>query len=341
MDKNSDSSTDDMQNTQQGIFSTPELTVDTEKLAQNAEVTKEASRAKIASIFANTETGQQAQKLNDAMNVGAEHVTEDIVIDSGRKKKSKVPIIMAIVALALIAVGVGAWFLVQNLGNQSKETPLTAFNSYREYLEKGPELKDNEDDTNRWYVFEMNNIGLSMKDRQQYIADLEKKYQTYLDLLDKQTSSAGNLALIKAESQNYKVKLSLVLKLNYLDLVDKELLSVYAGEGAGEALGFIAAQTQIETQDTFVKQLSSKLEEYLQISFTINELYNAHGCLMDDTIDYLCEEQLMSDNLTYAQTLQTQNTVLGQLMQQLAIVNRSIQIETTSIENELGAIYEN
>ena len=216
-----------------------------------------------------------------------------------------------------------------------------AFNSYREYLEKGPELKDNEDDTNRWYVFEMNNIGLPMKDRQQYIADLEKKYQTYLDLLDKQTSSAGNLALIKAESQNYKVKLSLVLKLNYLDLVDKELLSVYAGEGAGEALGFIAAQTQIETQDTFVKQLSSKLEEYLQISFTINELYNAHGCLMDDTIDYLCEEQLMSDNLTYAQTLQTQNTVLGQLMQQLAIVNRSIQIETTSIENELGAIYEN
>ena len=160
-------------------------------------------------------------------------------------------------------------------------------------------------------------------------------------MLDKQTSSAGNLALIKAESQNYKVKLSLVLKLNYLDLVDKELLSVYAGEGAGEALGFIAAQTQIETQDTFVKQLSSKLEEYLQISFTINELYNAHGCLMDDTIDYLCEEQLMSDNLTYAQTLQTQNTVLGQLMQQLAIVNRSIQIETTSIENELGAIYEN
>lgn len=121
MDKASDSSTDSKQNEQQGIFSTPELTVDAEKLAQNAEVTKEASRAKIASIFANTETGQQAQKLNDAMNVGAEHVTEDIVIDSGRKKKSKVPIIMAIVALALIAVGVGAWFLVQNLGNQSKE----------------------------------------------------------------------------------------------------------------------------------------------------------------------------------------------------------------------------
>ena len=64
MDKNSDSSTDDMQNTQQGIFSTPELTVDTEKLAQNSETTNEASRVKIASIFANTKTGKQAQMLN-------------------------------------------------------------------------------------------------------------------------------------------------------------------------------------------------------------------------------------------------------------------------------------
>lgn len=98
----------------QGIFSTPELTVDTEKVNQASAASEEKARSRVASIFANTETGKQAQKLNDAMGMNSQPVDGDIVIDNrGRKKRSKVPIIVAVVVLVLAGVGVGVYFLLQ------------------------------------------------------------------------------------------------------------------------------------------------------------------------------------------------------------------------------------
>lgn len=98
----------------QGIFSTPELTVDTENIAPtNTEETK----SRVASIFANTDAGRSAEQLNNAMSVNSQPVTEDVVINNGPRKRSKVPIIVAIIVLVLAAVGAGTYFLAQTLGD--------------------------------------------------------------------------------------------------------------------------------------------------------------------------------------------------------------------------------
>lgn len=182
MDKDSNPSNDDAQNQQRGIFSTPELTVNTEKITADIEAAAETSRAKIASIFANTETGKQAQRLNDAMGVSAAPATEDIVIDNGIKKKKKWTIVVAVTALVLAAVGVGWHFLLQDKTPRVNTDYKSAFYSYANFFlhntESSSEIEGLYQYGDTYYIGTLRNEAQI----DEHFAKSEEKYQQFLEV---------------------------------------------------------------------------------------------------------------------------------------------------------------
>lgn len=126
----------------QGIFSTPELTVDAEKISQ-ANTNTEQKR--VASFFANTDAGQRSQKLNNAMGISSQPITEDLVIQNEPKKKSKLPIILAVMVLIAVIGGMVGWIIMSNdeqtsTANVTIEEARQKFDRFATYILFGEEI---------------------------------------------------------------------------------------------------------------------------------------------------------------------------------------------------------
>ena len=316
---------------QQGIFSTPELTVDAEKIAQNSEATNEASRAKIASIFASTETGQQAQRLNDAMEANSEPVTEDIVIDAGSKKKSKAPIIVAVVALVLVAVGVGAWFLMQNLGNQPKETPLGAFNNYLKLAQDGPEnvpVVDAEASTNntttKWFLLRIANAGLQKSETKEYLDKVKQAYETFYKLYSVVPNAQTNLA------NTYRSVLLLYINLNNLMVLTDTLAAKYLDDSPNAAYNYIQSFSRTDEMTSLEEDGMEQLKLYLEAELSMLSIADTNDCIIGGTFDDFCRTNLAETSTAYQEALSKQqaagnrmagiSTALGKLLQDQASI---------------------
>lgn len=94
MDNDKQKSAENSASPRPGIFSTPDLTVDTEKLAQ-AVPSADSNKSRIASVFANTDATRQAQQST----ITSTPLEGDIVLNGTPKKRSKVPIIILIAAI--------------------------------------------------------------------------------------------------------------------------------------------------------------------------------------------------------------------------------------------------
>lgn len=317
---------------QQGIFSTPELTVDAEKLSQDTEAAKEASRAKIASIFANTETGQQAQRLNDAMEANAEPITEDIVINNGVKKKKKWPIVVGVLVVVAAVVGVGTWLFVQSLGGQVKETPLEAFNKYLALAKDGPENKPSGDaeagsanmPSNKWFLREVSNAGLQKNEAESYLQAVESAYARFYELYSKDSNSQMTL------TNKYREILNVYVDLNSTARLADELASKFLDDSPNAAYNYVQSFSDTDSMTVLEKDGVNQLRAYLEAELSMLSISDTSGCVAEGVLDTSCRANLVETSEAYREPLQEQqqasqnmatvSMTLGKLLQDQALV---------------------
>ena len=109
-----------------GIFSTPELTVNTENAAVEGTELSDENKSRIAAAFQSTDATQKQQEAQ-AMNAAAlaasdipSTATGDIKLQGEKKRRKKWPVVVLLVLL-LALIGGGVWYWLQ--GQQSNETP--------------------------------------------------------------------------------------------------------------------------------------------------------------------------------------------------------------------------
>lgn len=339
MDKGSQSSAGDTNTERRGIFSTPELTVDTEKIAGSTEAAAEASRAKIASIFANTETGRQSQRLNDAMVANSQPATEDIVINNSPKKKRRWPIVLVILALVAVAGGVLTFFLTQMRPSPSAATPLSLFEDYINYAKYGPQGDSTSEDTSQanavsWYIDGLHDMGLTMDEISSYLTELDKRYQNFLkvDIHDGLADDGLVLhqRLLSALSDYYS-----------LDRFESEVVNKYLHEGDNAAQQYIeevapAAAMQSNESENILDMAKSLEHNYLNARLSVLRRYKVHGCITEAELDIACT--LDNTDFQTQQEEQLANEIRSSLASLMPLLQNHYHSSAEAILNSLERV---
>lgn len=318
-----------------GIFSTPELTVDTEKIAQN---TNNSEKSRVASIFANTDAGQRSQKLNNAIGVSSQPITEDLVIQNEPKKKSKMPIVVALVVLILAAVGGVTYFVMQSITNNPAvaQTPQEAFEQYINALQTGPErpgndITDSSETTDDWSIFDLPSSGLQFGDYKKYIDDLQSKYDIFLDTAKRLSSETLDVA------SGYANLLRLAIVYNSLSVFRTEILNTYLKDGGNAAYEY--AQNIVPKDDydnQAINNVSNLVVNYFLSEQKMIQIYSVQDCIIGSTVDDVCVSELESTNSAYQELLSEQLNIRNSLNSYVNVFESFFSTKT----NELNILVE-
>lgn len=319
--------------TQQGIFSTPELTVDMDKIAQDDEAAAAASRAKIASIFANTETGQQAQRLNDAMFANSQPATEDIVLDNGSKKRKKWPVVALVTILLAAVCGLVGYFLTNHSGGT--DTVAKSFATYKDYLVSGPEnLRDKNPEEGTWFVFVLPQINdISDEDIINYTTSLTESYSTFFNTFNKNKTSYPDELINKVN--NYSGMLYTVANIASFSAMDTRIRQLAYNEASAEIDSLVSQvaplpnQREIETDD-----IAFTFNQYFTTGKSLFENLVKAGCTKNGRIDFECAsiDELSTE---YAQFAETYEDLYFKISQVSASLQEDFMSETEAISSEV------
>ncbi len=327
----------------QGIFSTPELSVDAEKIAQdNTAAAAESSRAKIASIFANTETGKQAQRLNDAMIANTVPATEDIVLDNGPKKRRKWPIVLAVVVLLAVVGGAVGYFVVGGVPEEKKrETLASLFGDYRKYLVDGPEsIDENEDaeDTantgSEWFLFNLENSDLTTSEQDGYITELKKRYRVFAD-----TAKEKNV-IPREQLSMYTGTLNALVSILQINVLSQKVLDSFLEGGAGTAYRYVEEISNDIYDDSASNSLTvvaNALKDFLSAQLTLIEIYSNNQCIENGLIDYTCNFIGDGANSAVSEAQQQQDSASLVMQYNLSNLENSLKTNTRVIGDVLEA----
>lgn len=250
---------------QKGIFSSPDLSVNSENLNDIKPELSEENKSRIASAFAKTDATQKQDQLAEQMseqdaisgtvlpagalgsangaglnsNSTASTATGDIRL-TGVKKKSKLPLVLAALALIAVIGGVAAWLVLGRSG-QSSNQPVTAkeaFSAYVDYLKNGPEnlRSDQErDDNDEYFLFGVtNNNIVSEAELSSYLKELTAKYDTFSSMI------GGVESLGEVNLDQYSRMLTLFVKSASLRDLRQGLLDRYLDAGPNSAYNYIS-----------------------------------------------------------------------------------------------------
>lgn len=278
----------------QGIFSSPDLTVDTGKIAQTSS-DNSRDKSRVTSFFASTDASQRAQQLNNAMNVSEAEQAGDVVVDNGTpKKNSKLPIIMAIIVLVAVVVGLVGYAATKITepredGETSEEakTPLELFQSYADYAKNGPQTdgSDNNQADERWYIDDLYSEEASAVAIDEYVTELKTRYDSFLGKNDREDLAEGLVA--------HQQLLDTVVIYYSLDKINNELANIYMNDGDSVAQKYIKDLTPLasnqDEESTGVLGLAQGLEyDYLNARLNVLRYYKAGGCIKNAELDDEC-----------------------------------------------------
>lgn len=316
-----------------GIFSTPELTVNAENITQQ---NNEETKSRVASIFANTDAGKQAQRLNDAMDAQTVSVTEDLVIRNEPKKKSKLPIILLILVLVVAGVGGLMWVLMNSGADNMnpRQTPSNAFANYIELLEKGPELPASDEEnadsqTGKWSIFKLSQSGLQTSEQQKYTAELTERYKTFLEAINASTGVPDSL---KEQAALYEKLLNLVIQYNAIGLLENEIVDKYIKDGAESSYQY--ASTIVDTvfsNNHSLQKIAELLNNYLVDEYKMVEYYDYSDCISHNEINYFCVAELELTNASYAEVATRQQDTRKMLNAYVTVLEAAFDDSTDNL----------
>lgn len=324
----------------QGIFSTPELTVDTEKIAPNPQ---SRDQSRVAAFFANTEASQRAQNPNNSPaangNIIPATATEDIVIDNGKQKNKKIPLIIAaVVAAVLVIAGIATAFVIDN---SNKSAVFASFNDYLTYLENGPADNSIEglDSLPTYYLFVVDDLALNNTAKQEYIDDLINKYQIFSDQLTETNLDINGVShdvIIERTRSNFVV-LKAVSNVLLIDTLQDQLLNTYVTSGKNAAYNFIQEQFAIDSDIEIVSSLVGYLQQYFSVELSLLDIYYNYGCINGVSISATCRIELTKINNTFNELIAQQEQLLYLIQAYYTQVQYTFQGSTERLTNIFGS----
>ena len=272
-----------------GIFSTPELTVDSENVP-DPNVISDDDKSRVATVFQKTDASARrhaiAEEMNEAALAAADipsTATGDIKLPGGKKKHKKAPLII-ILALMVLAVG-GGFFAAWQMGwigggEAHHETALQAFATYKDYLIDGPSKSEDTNEESAWFLFTIPESELSLEQKKEYFTELEKRFSDF---------EARSSEKLGERLGNYKELFRLAIIQPSLEIYASNLADEYIKGGSEAAYNYIQNSASSDSQLPMSKPLLSALETYLDASLTVLEIYETAGCIHDNVIDFGCE----------------------------------------------------
>lgn len=329
-----------------GIFSTPDLTVDANNLAQP---TPSNDKNRIASLFANTKTGRESQRLNDAMGMNnvnnSQPLEGDLVIQNNPKKKSKLPLILLVIVLLAAVIGVTSWIIISNhsrdQGVATEDAPATmqeAFDRLSDLIENGPENLREVNTSGQWFLYSLNDLGLADTERKDYLTDLRKNLKYYEEFVHK-----GHDATLQEQTTNFSYTLNSMI--NALDLTSlaNEVLDKFVADGSNAAYSYINA---IVDEDAEVRRGPSYstdqlIHQYLSGQLSLIELYDKSGCIDNGNIDYSCVVDTGDTNNTLATLQWSQDDTRKSINSNLPALQSQLRSALSTLINSMKAENDN
>lgn len=331
-DNDTNSGANSSDSAQGGIFSTPDLTVNAENVAQPTQGGDE--RKRVASIFANTDTGRQAQRLNDAMEAQTAPVTEDLIINNGPKKKRKWGVVVLVVMALVAVVGVVSLVLLSNnltgQSQQSPATPLAAFEDYRQFLIDGSSGENAIDGD--WLIFYFGDSGMNNQDMNKYANSVLEKFQSFL-----KTSDANKINLT-TNIANYSYLLNLFIRTGNLKNLKQDLLEHFVDGGATSAYEYItmvSSPPQSSEKGSPAVIVNDMLKKYLEAELSLVEQYDGWKCIDGYSVSLECVYDNSAYSDTYTTTLQQQSKAYSGMTSYVKILRAPFSEMTDSILSEL------
>lgn len=292
---------------QGGIFSTPDLTVDTEKLAQinqANQVTSAASdKTRVASFFANTDATKQAQQSV----ITAQPLEGDLVINNV-PKKSKMPIIVMVVLLVISMIGIVVLFAVNRPESKDSYSQVkTAFLEFSNFVLNGQvssgELDDSCIEEETCYFMQAAQSKEAFEKFYSDSAELRGQLEKALAIWDEKTSTdeqndginSGNLetglinkARLAQEISNLIDAYDFIrLYAGYDALTKNDIEKYYLENGESDTQKYIANFYENDHKNKYFRELS---KEGLMMSEAVLDniaMYAQYGC-MDDFMNSIC-----------------------------------------------------
>jgi len=339
--KNSDRNTSSEQGG--GIFSTPDLSVNTENLPNAEAALSEDNKSRIAAAFRGTEASQkqtQAREMNEAALARSDipsTATGDIKLPGEKKKHKKAPLIIVAI-LALLAVGGGVVWLIGNLSMPTKQTVIQTFMHYVDYMEDGPENESH--DLVKPALLHMEENGYTSNEQEQFTKNARQLFQDFRTMFDKSNLSldANFKQAMDNKLNQYSELLDFIIVYNNLYINNAALLGVYISNGRDAAIQSI---TQMLPKYEYNEQLQypiEKISDYWHKNIAIYDLYSQYGCIDGATLDMGCASAIFDPELRQLSSYNEMIIDGISLYYNLAI--RNFQAATKEIKASLEAIDE-
>ncbi|MEY8388110.1 hypothetical protein AALC17_12580 [Oscillospiraceae bacterium 38-13] len=334
---------------QKGIFSSSELSVNSENLEEIKPELSEENKLRIASAFAQTDATQKHDQLSEQMagqdavsgtvipaggfgsnsNSTASTATGDIRIP-GVKKKSKWPLVLAALVILAAVSGVVAWLVIGKPPTNGQKTPSQLFEDYKNYLVVGPEqsstaAEENTTPSQVWFLFRLPESELTVDEQEAYIAELKNKYAEFKNACSGQICEQLN---------SYGQILTLALTAPSIDIYVSQLTQEYIQNGSEVAYTYIQSVTNFDSQSTLAISIFSALDRLLSTGLSLLEVYQTEGCIVDGVMDSACETAL-NDNQAHYDILRQQDAALRMLESSARAVTITFQQNTENIQKAL------
>ena len=340
---------------QKGIFSSPDLSVNSENLEEIKPELSDENKSRIASAFAQTDATQKHDQLSEQIaeqdavsgtvipaggigsasdagfgnNATTASASGDIRLP-GQKKSRKWPLLILTALVVLGIGGVVAWLMMGKPPTNRQKTPSQLFEDYSNYLVVGPEqsstvAEEDTDPSQTWFLFRLPESELTVDEQGAYIAELKNKYAEFKNACSGQICEQLN---------SYGQILTLALAAPSIDIYVSQLTQEYIQNGSEVAYTYIQSVTNFDSQSTLATSISSALGRFLSTGLSLLEVYQTEGCIVDGVMDAACEIAL-NDNQAHYDILRQQNAALRMLENSVRAINITFQQNTESIQKAL------
>lgn len=231
--------------------------------------------------------------------------TGDIVLRGEDKGNKHIPIIIAVVILAVFIIGGLAMLATSLLGSKvpTKDAVIEDFVAFRAYLEEGPaNLEDYfdpaEKDEDEWFFEALADSSASVERRSEYANELKHKYQKFQETLD--AASQGNTIILSDDLKNDLSNFGhIVAMINIYfsqNQINQKVLATYSTDGKDSAEALVEQLiTDSNTRHDISNTYFNMLNHYYDNQIKLYEYYGQYGCIVDQEVDSDCATEHEND----------------------------------------------
>ncbi len=277
-----------------GIFSTPDLTIETENIPEATISDRANNKSRISAAFAQTDATQQNQALLEGrQNSFASTATGDIKV-GGAKKKNKMPLLI-IAAIAVVAVIGGAMAILMGGGGKKFVTigdAKTKFINYATYIlfDDTLDVLDGEFERNHSYELsrQVSKESLDFAFWEKATDLLENAISDYDSISNKNNTAVSLLQSYRTDYMYLKSYLTLG------DISVDTLLERFLNDGEEAAKQYVSSfyggliSDYADLGDDVVSERIVQYRSYIDAL----SIYSRNGCIDDGKIIESCVDSI-------------------------------------------------